>query len=96
MTGSDYVPDLAAIRHQSDALGGVTIYVGDGATVTRSMVRRRDHALIGHAPIAAQLGARENNGRLTSDSRLKADYEGHDGEIDRDGQNVLDDRGDRA
>ena len=51
-----YVPDLAAIRHQSEALGGVAIYVGDGATVVRSMVRRRDHALIGHAPIAAQLG----------------------------------------
>jgi hypothetical protein len=34
----------------------VAIYVGDGATVVRSMVRRRDHALIGHAPIAAQLG----------------------------------------
>ncbi len=51
-----YVPDLAAIRQPRAALGGVSLYIGDGATVTRSMVRRRDHALIGHAPIAAQLG----------------------------------------
>jgi hypothetical protein len=29
--------------------------VGDGATIARSMVRRRDHVLIGHAPIVAQL-----------------------------------------
>ena len=51
-----YAPDLAAICEPYAALRGVTLYVGDGATVTRSMVRRRDHVLIGHAPIAAQLG----------------------------------------
>lgn len=51
-----YVPDLAAICEQREALRGAALYVGDGATVVRSMVRRRDHALIGHAPIAAQLG----------------------------------------
>jgi phosphoribosyl 1,2-cyclic phosphodiesterase len=51
-----YVPDLAAIPEQHAALRGATLYVGDGATVTRSMVRRLDHVLIGHAPIAAQLG----------------------------------------
>jgi phosphoribosyl 1,2-cyclic phosphodiesterase len=51
-----YVPDLAAICEPHAALDGVSLYIGDGATVTRSMVRRRDHALIGHAPIVAQLG----------------------------------------
>lgn len=51
-----YVPDLVSIRERERALRGVELYIGDGATVTRSMVRRRDHALIGHAPIAAQLG----------------------------------------
>lgn len=51
-----YVPDVAAICEPHAALGGVSLYIGDGATVTRSMVRRRDHALIGHAPIIAQLG----------------------------------------
>lgn len=51
-----YVPDLAAIPEQHEALHGVTLYVGDGATIVRSMVRRRGHVLIGHAPIKAQLG----------------------------------------
>ena len=35
---------------------GIALYIGDGATVTRSMVRRRGQALIGHAPIRVQLG----------------------------------------
>jgi phosphoribosyl 1,2-cyclic phosphodiesterase len=51
-----YVPDLVSIREREEALRGVEIYIGDGATVTRSMVRRRGQALIGHAPIRAQLG----------------------------------------
>ena len=50
-----YVPDLASIHDRGDTLRGVALYIGDGATVTRSMVRRRGHSLIGHAPIAAQL-----------------------------------------
>ena len=57
-----YVPDVAAICELHAALGGVSLYVGDGATVLRSMVRERDHALIGHAPIAAQLGWCEKGG----------------------------------
>ena len=50
-----YVPDLAAIREPAEALRGVALYIGDGATVTRSMVRRRGHDLIGHATVGAQL-----------------------------------------
>jgi phosphoribosyl 1,2-cyclic phosphodiesterase len=57
-----YVPDLAAMREQHAAFEDIVLYIGDGATVTRSMVRRRDHALIGHAPIAAQLGWCEEEG----------------------------------
>jgi phosphoribosyl 1,2-cyclic phosphodiesterase len=57
-----YVPDLAALCDQRAALRGVDLYVGDGATLTRSMVRRRDHVLIGHAPVAAQLGWCEKEG----------------------------------
>jgi phosphoribosyl 1,2-cyclic phosphodiesterase len=57
-----YVPDLAAICEQHAALSGVALYVGDGATVVRSMVRHRDHVLIGHAPIRAQLGWCEAEG----------------------------------
>ena len=51
-----YVPDLAAIKDQHGALRGVAFYVGDGASIVRSMVRARDHVLIGHAPVRTQLG----------------------------------------
>jgi phosphoribosyl 1,2-cyclic phosphodiesterase len=57
-----YVPDLAAICLQHAALEGIVLYIGDGATVTRSMVRRRGHVLIGHAPIVAQLAWCEQEG----------------------------------
>jgi phosphoribosyl 1,2-cyclic phosphodiesterase len=57
-----YVPDLAAIRHQHEALRGLDFYVGDGASIVRSMVRARDRVLIGHAPIRAQLSWCEAEG----------------------------------
>lgn len=50
-----YVPDVASIPSRSSILGGISLYIGDGATLRRSMVRRRDGALIGHAPVATQL-----------------------------------------
>ena len=50
-----YVPDVATIPDQRAALRSIDLYVGDGATVVRSMVWQRDHTLIGHASIAAQL-----------------------------------------
>jgi phosphoribosyl 1,2-cyclic phosphodiesterase len=50
-----YVPDVASLPEPAKALRGVALYIGDGATVTRSMVRKRDHHLIGHAPVLAQL-----------------------------------------
>ena len=50
-----YVPDLVAILDQTAALTGVRLYVGDGATLTRALVRRRDETLIGHASIPTQL-----------------------------------------
>jgi len=51
-----YVPDVVAIRERSRALRGVQLYVGDGATIARPMVRRRLSALVGHTPIRTQLG----------------------------------------
>jgi phosphoribosyl 1,2-cyclic phosphodiesterase len=51
-----YVPDVVAIRDRHRAVKGVQLYIGDGAVVRRSMVRRRGETLIGHAPIVAQLG----------------------------------------
>ena|SRR5438552_8457039 len=50
-----YVPDLIFIHERSAALKGVQIYIGDGATLTRSFIRRRGKALIGHSPVQTQL-----------------------------------------
>jgi phosphoribosyl 1,2-cyclic phosphodiesterase len=50
-----YAPDLIFIHERSAALNGVQIYIGDGATLTRSFIRRRGKALIGHSPVRTQL-----------------------------------------
>ncbi|HEX7117436.1 MAG TPA: MBL fold metallo-hydrolase [Longimicrobiales bacterium] len=50
-----YAPDLVYIRERREALQGVRLYIGDGATVERPLVRRRGDALIGHTPIRTQL-----------------------------------------
>lgn len=50
-----YAPDVVSIREPEDALEGIEVYVGDGAAITRSIVRRRDGAMIGHASIRTQL-----------------------------------------
>jgi hypothetical protein len=50
-----YAPDLVHIRERGRALAGVSLYVGDGATIARSMVRKRGDTLIGHTPIRTQL-----------------------------------------
>lgn len=51
-----YVPDIAWLPNAAKALRGIDVYIGDGATITRSMVRRRGGAKIGHATIMEQLG----------------------------------------
>ena len=50
-----YAPDLIFIHERNAALKGVQIYIGDGATVTRSFIPKRDRALIGHSPVRTQL-----------------------------------------
>jgi ribonuclease BN (tRNA processing enzyme) len=50
-----YVPDIAAFADALEALRGVNLYIGDGATILRSMIRKRNGLLIGHAPITTQL-----------------------------------------
>jgi phosphoribosyl 1,2-cyclic phosphodiesterase len=50
-----YAPDLIFIHERSAALNGVQIYIGDGATVTQSFIRKRGKALIGHSPVRTQL-----------------------------------------
>lgn len=51
-----YVPDVAGLPDATRALRAIDIYIGDGATIKRSMVRRRGRTLIGHAAIVTQLG----------------------------------------
>src|SRR5207249_3094591 len=50
-----HAPDLVFIRDRAAALRGVKIYIGDGATLTRSFIRRRGKSLIGHSPVRTQL-----------------------------------------
>jgi phosphoribosyl 1,2-cyclic phosphodiesterase len=51
-----YVPDVVSINERAAALTGVRLFVGDGATLTRPPIRRRDGHLIGHTPVRTQLG----------------------------------------
>jgi phosphoribosyl 1,2-cyclic phosphodiesterase len=51
-----YGPDLLYIHDRAAALKGVQIYIGDGATLARSFVRKRGDRLIGHAAVRTQLG----------------------------------------
>jgi phosphoribosyl 1,2-cyclic phosphodiesterase len=57
-----YAPDLIFIHERSAALEDVQIYIGDGATVTRTFIRRRGKALIGHSPVRTQLTWCEKEG----------------------------------
>jgi len=50
-----YAPDLVHIHQRSRALADVQLYVGDGASPARSLVRKRGDRLIGHTPIRTQL-----------------------------------------
>jgi len=50
-----YSPDVVHIPDRADALRDVRLYVGDGATIEQSFVRRRGDALVGHAPVRTQL-----------------------------------------
>jgi phosphoribosyl 1,2-cyclic phosphodiesterase len=59
-----YAPDLMFIHERSAAPNGVQIYVGDGATVTQSFIRKRGKALIGHSPVRTQLTWCEKEGVL--------------------------------
>jgi phosphoribosyl 1,2-cyclic phosphodiesterase len=57
-----YAPDVIFIHERAAALKDVQVYVGDGATVTQSFIRRRGKALIGHSPVRTQLTWCEKEG----------------------------------
>lgn len=52
-----YVPDVVWIENRDEALAGIDLYIGDGATIYRNMVRKSKTTgeLFGHATIRQQL-----------------------------------------
>jgi phosphoribosyl 1,2-cyclic phosphodiesterase len=50
-----YVPDLVSIHERHEALTGVQLYIGDGTSIIRPILRRRAEVLIGHASVRDQL-----------------------------------------
>jgi phosphoribosyl 1,2-cyclic phosphodiesterase len=50
-----YIPDVVRIDNSRRALRGIDLYIGDGAAIRRSLIRRRKQTLIGHASIQKQL-----------------------------------------
>lgn len=50
-----YAPDLIHIHERKEALSGVSVYIGDGATLERPRVRKSSGRLVGHAPVRSQL-----------------------------------------
>jgi phosphoribosyl 1,2-cyclic phosphodiesterase len=57
-----YVPDLVYIYDSHEALRGIRLYIGDGASLRRPIVRKRGRALVGHAAVRTQLGWCEREG----------------------------------
>jgi phosphoribosyl 1,2-cyclic phosphodiesterase len=52
-----YVPDVVRISNRARAFSGIRAYIGDGATITRPLIRhdKRNGQPIGHASIETQL-----------------------------------------
>lgn len=50
-----YAPDIVAVIDREKALEGVGLYIGDGSSPIRPMVRRRHGAPFGHTTIHAQI-----------------------------------------
>jgi phosphoribosyl 1,2-cyclic phosphodiesterase len=51
-----YVPDLVHIYEQHEALSDIRMYVGDGASLRRPIIRKSNGSLTGHTSIRTQLG----------------------------------------
>jgi phosphoribosyl 1,2-cyclic phosphodiesterase len=50
-----YAPDVVSIHDEHEALEGIGLYVGDGAGVTRAIIRHRGGRPTGHSSIRTQL-----------------------------------------
>ncbi|MFA6066258.1 MAG: MBL fold metallo-hydrolase [Candidatus Babeliaceae bacterium] len=49
------VHDIVYIEQRAEALTGVSLYIGDGASLTHPIIRKKDGMLFGHSPISTQL-----------------------------------------
>ena len=50
------MPDVAGFPDHREALADIALFIGDGASTTRPLLRRRHGVPLGHAPIRVQLG----------------------------------------
>lgn len=50
-----YAGDVVYIPHTQQALKGSKLYIGDGSTITQSLVRRKGNRIYGHATVGTQL-----------------------------------------
>jgi phosphoribosyl 1,2-cyclic phosphodiesterase len=50
-----YAPDLVYIYEAHEALHGIRVYIGDGASLIRPIIRRKGDSLVGHAAVRTQL-----------------------------------------
>ena len=57
-----YGPDMVYIHERGEALQGCSVFIGDGATMKQSFVRKQGDNLIGHTPVFTQLGWCEKEG----------------------------------
>lgn len=48
--------DLISIDERHDALKNAKLYIGDGASIVRPLVRRKGNQIFGHTTVRAQLG----------------------------------------
>lgn len=57
-----YAPDVLWIEDRDEALTGIDLYVGDGASLQRDLVRKREDQLFGHVSVRRQLAWCEKAG----------------------------------
>jgi hypothetical protein len=65
-TSISYVPDVVSIYEPHEALSSIRLYVGDGASLRRPIIRKKGLSLIGHASVPRTTGLVSPRGRRES------------------------------
>lgn len=50
-----YFPDVLSIPNREQVLSGLSLYIGDGSSLTRDIVRKIDGKPVGHSSVASQM-----------------------------------------